>query len=63
MGVTITNSTLSPTLRIRNAGHPFSMVPVRTSKFCPQKPARNERGRKMVATNSACSNASWTPSH
>src|SRR5215472_17052243 len=39
-----------PTLRIRKAAHPFSTVPVRTLKFSPQKPVRNEMGRKMVAT-------------
>ena len=51
--ITKTQATLSPTPRIRNAGHPFSMLPVRTSKFCPQKPARKEMGRKMVATSAS----------
>jgi len=48
--VTPAQAALSPTPRIRNAGHPFSMLPVRTLKFCPQNPARKAMGRKMVAT-------------
>lgn len=35
---TTTQAVLSPTPRTRNAGHPFSMLPVRTLKFCPQNP-------------------------
>ena len=50
MTVTTTQATLSPTPRARNAGHPFSMLPVRTLKFCPQNPARKLMGRKIVAT-------------
>src|SRR5215469_4051717 len=48
--VTKMQVTVRPTLRIRKAAHPFSMVPVRTLKFSPQNPVRNEMGRKMVAT-------------
>jgi len=44
--ITATQATLSPTPRTRNAGHPFSMLPVSTSKFCPQKPARKEMGQE-----------------
>jgi hypothetical protein len=51
--ITATQATLSPTPRTRNAGHPFSMLPVSTSKFCPQKPARKEMGRKMVTVRVA----------
>jgi hypothetical protein len=48
--IATTQATFSPTPKTRNAGHPGSMRPVRTLKFCPQNPARKETGRKMVAT-------------
>ena len=50
MTVTATQAKLRPSPRVPNASHPFSMWPVRTSKFCPQNPARKAIGRKMVAT-------------
>lgn len=31
----------------------LSILPVSTSNFCPQKPARKEMGRKMVATSAS----------
>ena len=63
MTVTVTQATLSPTPRIRNAGHPFSMLPVRTSKFCPRiRPGRRWAGKSwppLRADGSRPPDACW----